>query len=482
MSYETDTYDQRDPGRDRSPRRRSRSPRRSRRSYSPRSRSRSRDDYRRSDRRSRSPVSGAQGTGGYNSYGAGRGGPQRPTEDRTVAKESMMQSIRESSQQDRRVYVGNLSYDVKWHHLKDFMRQAGEVLFADVLLLPNGMSKGCGIVEYASREQAQNAVATLSNQNLMGRLVYVREDREAEPRFSNPSASRGDFGGSGGMRGGYQGGSGTFGGAPGGGSGGRQVYVANLPYNVGWQDLKDLFRQAAHTGSVLRADVHVAPDGRPKGSGIVAFETPEDARNAITQFNGYDWQGRQLEVREDRYAGAPGGGFGRGGFGGGFGARGGFGGRGGFGPGRGGFGGGFGTRGGYGGGGYGGGGYDANAPSNPPNPFTDFATSGGEPSSTIYVRNLPWSTSNEDLVELFTTIGKVERAEIQYEPNGRSRGTGVVEFEKSGDAETAIAKFTGYQYGGRPLGLSYVRYTNQNNGDAMEGTEATSGLTQDQIM
>lgn len=33
------------------------------------------------------------------------------------------------------------------------------------------------IVEYATRDQAQNAVATLSNQNLMGRLVYVREVR-----------------------------------------------------------------------------------------------------------------------------------------------------------------------------------------------------------------------------------------------------------------------------------------------------------------
>lgn len=119
MSYEADTYDQRDSGRDRSPRRRSRSPRRSRRSYSPRSRSRSRDDYRRSDRRSRSPVSGAQGTGGYQSYGAGRGGSSRAD----GAKEPGMQSVRENSQQDRRVYVGNLSYDVKWHHLKDFMRQ-----------------------------------------------------------------------------------------------------------------------------------------------------------------------------------------------------------------------------------------------------------------------------------------------------------------------------------------------------------------------
>lgn len=272
----------------------------------------------------------------------------------------------------------------------------------------------------------------------------------------------------------------------------------------------------------------MAPDGRPKGSGIVAFETPEDARNAIQQFNGYDWQGRNLEVREDRFAGAAPGGFGgrggfggpRGGFGGGFGGRGGF-------VGRGGFGGGFGGRGGFGGGpGFGGppgpgavaGGFDANAGvSNPPNPFTDYASSGGEPSSTIYVRNvsqfchlfcfsiadsiqLPWSTSNEDLVELFTTIGKVERAEIQYEPNGRSRGTGVVEFANQTDAETSIgklsapflitqgksnniaAKFTGYQYGGRPLGLSYVRYTNQGNPEAMEGTEATGGLTQDQIM
>ena len=44
------------------------------------------------------------------------------------------------------------------------------------------------------------------------------------------------------------------------------------------------------------------------------------------------------------------------------------------------------------------------------------------------------------------------------------------------------AKFTGYQYGGRPLGLTYVKYTNAGSGDAMEGTEATGGLTQEEIM
>jgi RNA recognition motif-containing protein len=95
---------------------------------------------------------------------------------------------------------------------------------------------------------------------------------------------------------------------------------------------------------------------------------------------------------------------------------------------------------------------------------------------------LPWSTSNEDLVELFTTIGKVEQAEIQYEPNGRSRGTGVVRFDTAESADTAIEKFSGYQYGGRPLGLTFVKYQTPGSGggDAME-TEATS-LTQDQIM
>lgn len=113
--------------RSRSPRRgRSRSPGRSgrRRSYTPRSRSRSRDEYRRVDRRSRSPMTGAGAPAGGSVTGSGFGAaPQRSFEERAAAREQMMSNIRDASQQDRRVYVGNLSYDVKWHHLKDFMRQ-----------------------------------------------------------------------------------------------------------------------------------------------------------------------------------------------------------------------------------------------------------------------------------------------------------------------------------------------------------------------
>ena len=51
-------------------------------------------------------------------------------------------------------------------------------------------------------------------------------------------------------------------------------------------------------------------------------------------------------------------------------------------------------------------------------------------------------------------------------------------------ADPPTAKFSGYQYGGRPLGITFVKYMNAgapHPDDMMEGQEPT-GLTQDQIM
>ena len=102
---------------------RSRSP--TRRDDRYRSRSRSRDAYR-SSRRDRSPPNGHHESGDRysSSYDRTRAAPpSRSYEERQESKEQMMSSLRDNSQQDHRVYVGNLSYDVKWHHLKDFMRK-----------------------------------------------------------------------------------------------------------------------------------------------------------------------------------------------------------------------------------------------------------------------------------------------------------------------------------------------------------------------
>ncbi|KAI9094349.1 hypothetical protein DFS34DRAFT_629094 [Phlyctochytrium arcticum] len=196
---------------------------------------------------------------------------------------------RPPSKKECRVYVGNLAYEVGWKELKDFMRKAGEVLFADILIGPTGRSKGCGVVEFAKPEEAQAAIKELSDTNLMGRPVFIREDRESEAKFGSAGGSS----------------------RP---TVGRQIFVANLPYIVAWQDMKDLFRQA---GSVVRADVLESSDRRSKGVGTVLYETAAEAQAAISTFDGYEWHGRRLEVREDRHPSASGGGSGGGGGGGG---------------------------------------------------------------------------------------------------------------------------------------------------------------------
>ncbi|KAJ3330467.1 hypothetical protein HDU93_000369, partial [Gonapodya sp. JEL0774] len=193
---------------------------------------------------------------------------------------------RPDSKKECRVYVGNLAYDVGEPELRDFMSKAGEVLHADVLLQPGGRSKGCAVVEYSTPEEAQRAVSELTEKQLNGRAIFVREDRENGTTYydgpNGPPRSRGGFRGGRG-RGGY---GGYGGGGYGGGGGphadgditGRQVYIVNLPYIIAWQDLKDLFRQA---GTVVRADIHMGPDGRSKGTGSVLYETQEDAKRAI---------------------------------------------------------------------------------------------------------------------------------------------------------------------------------------------------------
>ena len=123
-------------------------------------------------------------------------------------------------------------------------RDAGKSIVPNAIFPGFRANEANSIVEYATREQAQQAVNTLSNQNLMGRLVYVREastnvlstkqhhvvdasqDREAEPRFTGPpAAGRGGFeGGRGGFGGGFGGGAMVGG----GGGGGRQIYVSNV--------------------------------------------------------------------------------------------------------------------------------------------------------------------------------------------------------------------------------------------------------------
>ena len=69
----------------------------------------------------------------------------------------------------------------------------------------------------------------------------------------------------------------------------------------------------------------------------------------------------------------------------------------------------------------------------------------------LYVGNLPWSTTEEDLRELFEPIGELHSvALITDRDTGRSRGFGFVELDKT-DANKAISQLNGQDFGGRPL-------------------------------
>lgn len=113
-----------------------------------------------------------------------------------------------------------------------------------------------------------------------------------------------------------------------------KLYVGNLSFRVTSEDLHEYFAQA---GSVESANVVFDREtGRSRGFGFVEMTSEDDANNAIAQFNGQEYDGRNMVVNEARPR-ENGGGGGRGGYGGGGGNRGG---------GRGGYGGGGGNRGG----------------------------------------------------------------------------------------------------------------------------------------
>lgn len=58
----------------------------------------------------------------------------------------------------------------------------------------------------------------------------------------------------------------------------------------------------------------------------------------------------------------------------------------------------------------------------------------------VWVENLPWTTTSEELAAYFKQCGTVEHCEINTERSGRSRGTAVVRFSDSKGADEAIAK------------------------------------------
>ncbi|XP_043224423.1 myelin expression factor 2-like isoform X3 [Amphibalanus amphitrite] len=245
---------------------------------------------------------------------------------------------------ERRVYVSNIPFDFRWQELKDLFRhEVGEVSYVEVFTDDTGKSRGCGIIEFDSNELVDIALEKMHRYDLNGRKIVVKEldavrrqdfgvERDRYGRILRDGVPHGDIGvgGRGGHpRAGDMGRDGRRGflgdGPPSGpavppeakytntyglnvsfleslGIDGplvNRVFVANLIYSVDEKQLKEVFGLA---GKVVSVSINKDREGNSKGHGVVEFEHPVEAVQAISMLNNQMYMDRVISVRMDRVA------------------------------------------------------------------------------------------------------------------------------------------------------------------------------------
>ena len=95
----------------------------------------------------------------------------------------------------------------------------------------------------------------------------------------------------------------------------------------------------------------------------------------------------------------------------------------------------------------------------------------------IFVGNLDFNTTEDELRQLFEAHGQVDRVSILTDRDtGRSRGFGFVEMTSAEDGEKAIAALNGAQVGGRTLNVNEARpKAERSGGGGGRGRERSGG-------
>ena len=97
-------------------------------------------------------------------------------------------------------------------------------------------------------------------------------------------------------------------------------------------------------------------------------------------------------------------------------------------------------------------------------------------STKLYVGNLSFNTSNQDLQELFAGAGTVESTNIiEDRETGRSRGFGFVEMSSSEEAQNAISQFNGKEIDGRSLNVNEAKPREDRGGNGGRSNNGGGG-------
>lgn len=121
----------------------------------------------------------------------------------------------------KKLYVGNLSYDMTQEQLQELFAQVGTVASVSIITdRDTGRSKGFAFVEMDTEENAQEAIKRFNGRSINNRNLTVNEARPREERSGGGGGYGGNRGGGGGGYGGGGGGGGYGGGGGGGGYGG----------------------------------------------------------------------------------------------------------------------------------------------------------------------------------------------------------------------------------------------------------------------
>jgi len=204
-----------------------------------------------------------------------------------------------------------------------------------------------------------------------------------------------------------------------------KVFVGGIPYSSSVDDVRAYFEQI---GEVVNVEIPQNPKGSSRGFALVEFKNPDSAKAAITKLHDTDLDGRTIVVRpdgqrtprtRDNRRGGRGGGRGRG-----------------SGRGRGG----------------------GNRHSDDRRPPRSRSPPAHRPGFQVYVNNFPWSTTWQDLRELFSKYGEVAHASVVRDNSGRSRGFGSVRFVREEDMLAAIDGLNDTEYNGRTLTVRKDRY------------------------